>query len=322
MFITSTLWADLSIYLFTDLKLSTSKGSAQSLKSKFFILADYFSTVPFNRTNFNTFIQGMIDKGYRPAYVNNFIKFAKHIDKFYGINEIQDYTYFKEHRNRNVDIFTPDEIRQIAELYIPYRTHAKEINARNKAMYYLMGTTGMRIGELLKVEWANLFTDYLMLYGTKNGDDRPVPLPKFVVNLLKDLPRSGSFIFNVRDDSEINQDLKRRCKILGIKKQKISCHIFRHSFITTMITQNQVSVLQIAKIVGHHDVKTTYQTYSHLLIEDLRNTQSYHPLCREEATIESISKKIKDFTNNLIDKDKYIIQITEGVDFQLKLAHK
>lgn len=322
MYIRAEKWNDLSTYLFIDLKLSKNKGSLQSIRSRYFILAKYFTLIEFNRDNFNAFIQNLQNKGYKESYINGFIKLAKHIDKYYKLNNLQDYTYFKEHRKRNIDIFTPEDIKRIAELIIPYYRNKEYINQRNRAIYYLLGTTGMRIGELIGLTWDNYFGDYIMLYETKNGDDRPVPVPKFVSSIIDELPRNTHSIFDIKDPTEINNDLKRRCDILGIKKQQTSVHIFRHSFITTMLTQTNTSVLAVAKIVGHHDVKTTYQTYSHLLIDQLKDVQSYHPLCREEATITTLAKKIKEFTEKLIDKDQYVIQITEGVDFQLKVAHK
>jgi integrase len=172
----------------------------------------------------------------------------------------------------------------------------------------------------MELKWHDYFGDYAVFRQTKNGDERVVPIPIFIKRLIDKLPHDSELVFNATHLSTINHDLKLRCKNLGIVKDEIHCHIFRHSFITQLIKSN-APLPSIAKLVGHKDLSST-QIYSHMLIDDMRLAQAMHPLCREEATIESISKKIREFVDSLVDKNKYVIQVTEGVDFQLKVVHR
>lgn len=320
--ITPALWSEVETYLFIDLKLSENKGNKQSIRSRFFILAKNFQDKPLTRENFNTFIYDMKNQGYKESYINGFIKLAKHIDKLYGLNEITDYTYFKEKRQHLVDIFTPEEIKRIADLKVRYQRLRKDRNARYRCAYYLLGTTGMRIGELLNLKWEDYFGDYCILRETKNGDERVVPIPDFVVQIINNLPRTNERVFGTLDDSAINQDLKVRCKKLNINKQRLTVHVFRHSFITTMLKQNQASVIQIARIVGHKKIEST-NLYSHMLIEDLRMCQSNHPLVRNEETLKEVADRLYKIAAGLIDNNRFVIK-TRGTskDFSLTLCSK
>src|SRR5579872_4436404 len=186
MYLSSENWNELSTYLFIDRKISRENSSEHSLKSRFNIICAYFSQIPFNRDNFNKFIAEK-QPYHKPSYLNNFIKMAKHIDKFYKLYELQDYTYFKDKKQKLVDTLTADEIKQIAEVLIDYKRQAEEINFRQKCIFYLFGTTGLRASELLNILWDNYFEDYIVLLGTKNGDDRLIPIPDFLKELINKL---------------------------------------------------------------------------------------------------------------------------------------
>jgi len=57
MVLESKMWDAFSTYLFIDQKLSTSKGSANALHSRFIILCRYFCDKDYNRDNFTLFLQ-------------------------------------------------------------------------------------------------------------------------------------------------------------------------------------------------------------------------------------------------------------------------
>ena len=55
----------------------------------------------------------------------------------------------------------------------------------------------MRRSEILKLKWQdiNLETGFALLYDTKNGEDRKVPLTLKCIQLLNQLPHSHEHVF-------------------------------------------------------------------------------------------------------------------------------
>ncbi len=308
MYLSEGMWEEIATYLFIDLKLTDSRHNRYSAKSRFVVLVNFFKDKPFNRKGFNDFMSGMHQKGYSANYLNNLIKLGKQIDRYYKINELQDYTYFKRQLIRYVDIFSPEEVKRIAELKYPYKTrhgnNKEELNQKYKAIYYFLGVTGCRITELLNLTWQDFYSDYVIFRDTKNNDQRAVPLPPFVARLMMELPRRSEYVFNARNLTTVNHDLKLRCSMLSIQKQQISNHIFRHSFVTTMLKRNQAGIAQIAKIVGHRSLEST-QIYTHMLIDDLRLTQAMHPLCRDQEGIDALAKTLKNYAESLLEGSKF-----------------
>lgn len=97
MQITEQLWTDFSSYLFFDKKLSTKPGAKSATKSRFFQLSKQFGNgTPFNRLNFTLYLSKLQEQGYAISHINKTITMAKHLDKYLKLNELSDFTYFKE----------------------------------------------------------------------------------------------------------------------------------------------------------------------------------------------------------------------------------
>ena len=56
-------------------------------------------------------------------------------------------------------------------------------------------------------------------------------------------------------------------------------HLLRHSFITEMIKAD-APAMKVARIVGHTDLQTTLR-YTHLVVDDLKDTIEQHPLNKQ-----------------------------------------
>jgi hypothetical protein len=115
MRLTRELYPELETYLFYDKKLRDGVKNEIILKSRYSVLCAYFSEHDFNRVNFTKFVRYMREKGYSGSYINVLITMAKHIDKFYNINELQDFTRFPK-EDKPVYILTPEEIERMAEV--------------------------------------------------------------------------------------------------------------------------------------------------------------------------------------------------------------
>lgn len=138
--------------------------------------------------------------------------------------------------------------------------------------------TGLRIGELLSLEWnrVNLFRKTIIIQVSKNGKPRTVPLNQVAFDILlqKSKVRSikNDFVFTSSAVTKIDGDNLRRSldsvlKTAGI--ENVTPHTFRHTF-ATRLAQRGVDLYKIAKLLGHKDIRMT-QRYSHHCPDSLRD---------------------------------------------------
>ncbi len=305
MSLSDVTWPELRIFLLNDRKMSNRDSSVYALKSRFKKLSEYFKETDFNRITFTNFISWLKDKKYSASYINNFIKLAKSVEQYLQVfrgrsRELDDFTYFRENRQWLGETLGPEEIKQLAEVNIPYGKFSEYLNKRNGVLVMLLGTTGCRISEALDLTFPDVRGEppFLVFRDTKNGDDRAVPITRSLYEAILALPRHERYTFvSARHGRrlnvpEINSDLKKRASACGIKK-RVFCHQFRHSYISTM-RECGVDVLDIAKLVGHRNLATTMR-YSHSNIEYYANVILAHPLIHQEM---SLPQKI----NKIIDK--------------------
>lgn len=307
----SLTWQQFHVYLFVDKKQSTTKSNMYAIRSRFNILLKRFTKVPLDRDNFNLFISELRDKNYKVNYINNFIKLAKHIDKCLGNNYIQDYTYFKKPHYIHVDYLSPEEIEKLAETIIPYSRESEQKNYRYKCLYYFLGTTGCRIREAIDLTWDNVFETYAIFRETKNGEERLVPIRKKLQLLMRELPKNNPLVFQLKDVSIINDDLKKRAKACGIQK-RVYNHLFRHSFVSTML-KLKVSEKYIMKITGHKS-SDAMTPYAHAMIADLEEILDMHPLNMSEQTYEEIERMYEELTEKRVNKIKFQVVIQKSIE--------
>lgn len=241
---------------------------------------------------------------------------AKHLASFFGDKSFEDFTYFNEHSYHNYDVLLPVEIEQLANVYIDYKKNFVYINQRQKVLILLLGLTGCRIGEALELKWENVFSTppHAVFTDTKNGYSRAVPLADFLFELLQQLPRTSEYVFRSArngnlNEQQLNLDLKRRAKACGINK-RIWNHLFRHSFITTMLEAG-VDVSDVAIIVGHRDLNSTMR-YKNSLIDHYGQVLLAHPLLKQHITFEQLSKRIASTITKMVDTDKFDLRIDHG----------
>ena len=153
-------------------------------------------------------------------------------------------------------------------------------------MYYALFMTlyysGMRKGELLALTWADLDfetntinvdkTEYNRKVTTTKTEAsrRKILMPKNVMNLLNAIklernPKLNYVVFGEIKDSisttTLDRWFEKYVTAAGIKKIRI--HDFRHSHASYLINKGTI-ISVIAARLGHGDVATTLNTYSHL----------------------------------------------------------
>lgn len=149
-------------------------------------------------------------------------------------------------------------------------------------IFTLLFYTGMRIGELRALTFADIDetaktirinktyarinrTDYIQSPKTAKSN-RTIPIPPFLVDMIKEYkktlykPKNNERIFEF-SKTWLNKTMKNACLKAGVKKIRI--HDLRHSHASLLIDMG-FSPLLIRERLGHEDIQTTLNTYSHL----------------------------------------------------------
>jgi len=317
MYLRPSDWSALEGYLYFDLKLSEKASAKSAVASRFRVLSSFFhqNNLTLNRENFLIFIAHMKEKKYSPSYINNIIKLAKHIDKYYKLNELQDFTYFQEKRKVDYQVLYPEEIEALANVIIPYQKFPDVINQRQRALIYLLATTGCRISEALELKKSDIYhtPPHVIFRDTKNGSDRVVPIATFIKTMLLGLSDDPERVFvsgrgGALDLQQVNLDFKRRAKEIGLQKP-IWNHLFRHSFITTML-ESGVDVSDVGVLVGHSDPKSTMR-YKNSQLEHYSNIIMMNPLLKKGLTLDMIGERVLNVINRLVDRGVYSVSTDE-----------
>ncbi|MBO8169302.1 MAG: site-specific integrase [Thermoanaerobacteraceae bacterium] len=170
-----------------------------------------------------------------------------------------------------------------------------------KAAFLTLLGTGLRIGELLALEWDDIDfkTGYIKVTKTLSRTQSqglvinepktekskaPVPVPEIALKALKQHRKTQKEIIMLRRDEYKNENLvfgtdvgtymyprnfqrkyyKLREKA-GVSKE-VNLHGLRHTFATRLLEQGE-SLKVVQELLRHSDIKTTANIYSHVTLK-------------------------------------------------------
>ncbi len=143
--------------------------------------------------------------------------------------------------------------------------HNKKNRKRLRALVLLMYYSGLRIRDCATLARDAVQNGKLFLRTTKTGTDVFCPLPKPVTTALEGLPDGKYFLWSGRSKpksavGDYQRALRKVFKHANV--QRAFPHLFRHTFITNMLTAG-VPVETVAVLAGHSSTKVTMKSYSH-----------------------------------------------------------
>jgi integrase/recombinase XerD len=142
-------------------------------------------------------------------------------------------------------------------------------NYRDKLIIKFLFYTGVRVSELIKIKKNDIIFEegFVKVYG-KGGKERIVPIPKELLNELKDyinkINTENIFPLSPR---QVERIIKNIAKKAGISK-KVTPHVLRHSLATTLLSKG-VDIRYIQEILGHSSLNIT-QIYTHVVPSQLK----------------------------------------------------
>jgi len=173
---------------------------------------------------------------------------------------------------------------------IDYKTSDKEhLNARDRAMIFLLYATGLRVSELVSLDLGQLDMSggFVKPLG-KGGKERLVPFALAAGQILVLYiehhrlaldPQSHHIFVNHRGMALTRQafwKLLKRLALLADLPGSLSPHVLRHSFATHLL-KSGMNLRSLQMLLGHSDLSTT-QIYTHVSPEHLKQThKKFHP---------------------------------------------
>ncbi len=171
-----------------------------------------------------------------------------------------------------------------------------EFDYRNKAMLELMYGTGLRVSELVSIEYSNIdFENSIIRINGKGKKERIIPLGevasyylKIYLNdyrskLLKRNTYNQVFLNNHGKPitrQGFNYILENIRELTGITKE-ITPHVLRHSFATHLL-EGGADIRSIQEMLGHENISTT-NIYTEVVNDVLRsNYEMYHNRSHKE----------------------------------------
>ena len=144
-------------------------------------------------------------------------------------------------------------------------------NLKHKTVLVLIYSAGLRLGELLNLEIADIDSESMKIHirGAKGKKDRYVMLSENVLKLLREYYKEfkpQKYIIEGQNGGKyspksVQSVFKRSLKKAGIKK-KASVHTLRHSFATHLLDDG-TDIRYIQELLGHKRLETT-QIYTHV----------------------------------------------------------
>lgn len=165
-------------------------------------------------------------------------------------------------------------------------------SARDRAVAAVLLGSGLRVSEVASLQLSDLVEDMegnmtLVVRQGKGSKDRVVPVLEDVVSYIRAyLTETRRFqtgsgpLFLAHDrgaasrragltSRSISETIRGMALAAGISTKKVSPHALRHTYAMRCIRAG-VSVVALAKLMGHSNIATTQRYVDHLAMDDLR----------------------------------------------------
>jgi len=256
-------------------------------------ITSYFKSIRCGQLNLNVlqrFVNEKIDSGLSATTVQSIFIFLKTGLKSRCADNIFKVSLPKICTKR-IEILTPKDQKLLESV-------ARASDDINMIGITLSLYTGIRIGELCGLTWNDIDFEYELLnvrrtvQRIKNdkGDSktkvtflspktpssqRSIPLPNFLITLLKDhkAKAGGNYIISYDGKLIEPRNMQRRFKrILELANlPSVNFHVTRHTFATRAL-ENGFDVKTLSEILGHSSPITTLKKYAHTLDEHKRRS--------------------------------------------------
>lgn len=206
-------------------------------------------------------------------------------------NPMEELTFNFRDAGTVKEIFTREEMTAFLEAI----DTASPRGMRNRAIFELMYSSGLRISEVINIKLADidLSERILTVREGKGSKDRYVPfsevaalfLTAYINRARKDFARRAGrdaetwlFLspFGRFKTDGVRRNFKKTLEKIGLVRENLTPHSIRHSCATHLLEAG-ADVRYVQELLGHESIETTVK-YTHLMMENLKKAyKSAHP---------------------------------------------
>jgi integrase/recombinase XerD len=215
-------------------------------------------------------------KNYTESSISRILSSLRVFYKFLLREEVITFNPFSQIKNpkkpiKIVQVLDADEVKKFLDS-IP---HATALQLRDKAMFELLYSSGMRVSEIVNLRLNDIdYEDRIIRCIGKGNKERLIPIGETSLYYLKAYinsarskihksnkkTKSNDFVFLNKNGQKITRQgfwkiLKKYEKKFNFEKN-IYPHLFRHSYATHML-QNGADLRLVQELLGHCNISTT-----------------------------------------------------------------
>ncbi|MCL4385776.1 MAG: tyrosine recombinase [Actinobacteria bacterium] len=182
-----------------------------------------------------------------------------------------------------IEILDVDETKN----FLDRLPHATKLETRNKAMFELIYSSGMRVSEIINLKLNDIdYEENLIRCIGKGNKERIIPAGETAIHYLKvyiksarlelqgkKSAKSSEFVFLNKNGTKITRQgfwkiMKKYAKQLNLNKN-IYPHLFRHSYATHMLERG-ADLRIVQELLGHSSISSTeiYTNINRKFIKD------------------------------------------------------
>ena len=269
--------------LYLEMDLNYSKNTINTYQNNLSILSNNINKdlLKLSSKDIEHFISSLnLESSSISNYLSSFKTFYNYYIKIGMLKEnpvlLIDSPKLKKHLPTYLTI---DEIDKLLNIEIK-----DAFSARNKSLLELLYATGLRISELVNLEFKNIdLNDCIVRIMGKGSKERIVPINDTAIKYLKIYVKDyrhclvkkeqNNYVYLNNHGKKMTRQgvfkmLKKRALESNIKKD-VSPHTLRHSIATHML-ENGADLRIIQEFLGHESISTT-QIYTHLSNQKLKS---------------------------------------------------
>lgn len=244
----------------------------------------------------DSFFTSLKERGCSNAYLNHISSSLKVYAAFKGLEGFKEHYRFHKQQTSIKATMSDDEIETFLALPCPKstpRTWWDEFTVFFSCMAYC----GLRPNEVACLTINDIDFSQNLIYITQGktvSSIATVPIPPNLQPILKTYldNLTGDKLFptklggnlqwgGVVQSTTWGRAFHKRINILGIKRPNLTPYSLRHSYCTTLLS-NDVNVFDAKRLMRHKRLETT-EHYYHYTVENLRKAQAKHPLIRRNS---------------------------------------